>query len=286
MDGDSLGKQMSDPDKQLAISESLNAFTNEVEDIVKSHSGFLIYAGGDDVLALLPMEKAIECAQSIRTAYDQCIEIHGKACGLFSSISGAIQFAHFKTPFTKILHDAHSLLDDVAKDQTGRDALAVRVWKPGGLHLEWAQPWKHILDGDKNALLELVSLFADQKNGSKFSNGFIQRINELSDRLGMEQQPLSEDVFKGLMQAELVRSGIEIYGTHKNLSRDFDETKQNELIDRLVLLSRPYLRTVNESTSGMPEVVIKATNKVFSKDGPKLVRFLATKGLMEQGGDL
>ena len=35
-------------------------------------------------------------------------------------------------PLTKILRDSHSLLNKVAKDGCGRDAIAVRVWKQGG----------------------------------------------------------------------------------------------------------------------------------------------------------
>ena len=63
MDGDSLGQHMSHPAKRTLISQALNTFTGTVQDIVeRDYSGFLIYAGGDDVLALLTLDDALPCA--------------------------------------------------------------------------------------------------------------------------------------------------------------------------------------------------------------------------------
>lgn len=57
MDGDSLGQLLqTDPQAPPKISRALNVFTDKVAEIVDRHSGLLIYAGGDDVLALLPLE--------------------------------------------------------------------------------------------------------------------------------------------------------------------------------------------------------------------------------------
>jgi hypothetical protein len=40
-----------------------------VRRIVEAHDGRLIYSGGDDVLALLPANKALECARALREAF-------------------------------------------------------------------------------------------------------------------------------------------------------------------------------------------------------------------------
>src|SRR5690625_125180 len=60
MDGDALGVQMSEATKQKGISIGLNMFTAAVPEIVERHSGFLVYAGGDDVLAILPQPFALD----------------------------------------------------------------------------------------------------------------------------------------------------------------------------------------------------------------------------------
>lgn len=133
MDGDSLGSQMSDLNKQKKISLGLEKFTEAVLKIVQKNDGFLIYAGGDDVLALLPLEDALICAYELHEHYATCFDKP-----VTTSLSAAIEYTHIKMPLASVLKDAHHLLDKVAKEQTGRDALAVRVWKPGGQVLEWA----------------------------------------------------------------------------------------------------------------------------------------------------
>jgi len=113
MDGDSLGSHMSDSDKQQAISTGLETFTNGVPEIVDKHSGFLIYAGGDDVLALLPLEHALNCAKDLRDCY---LDSFSPYPTINTTLSGAIEYAHIRMPLGKVLGDAHQLLDDVAKE--------------------------------------------------------------------------------------------------------------------------------------------------------------------------
>ena len=142
MDGDSLGINLSDPKKQPVITEALDAFTKRVKGIVDEHNGFLVYAGGDDVLALLPLEDAMNCALRLRRCYLAAFDKRMDPRHPFAAtISGAIEYAHVRMPLTKVFKDAQELLKHVAKAGRGRDALAVRVWKPGGKALEWALPW-------------------------------------------------------------------------------------------------------------------------------------------------
>ena len=139
MDGDELGMHMSGgKKKQEAITNGLASFTGAVPRIVAEHSGFLVYAGGDDVLALLPLEYAMSCALALRAHYLSCFDPKL----IPTTLSGAIEYAHVKMSLGKVLHDAHDLLDRVAKDGRGRDALACRIWKPGGRAIEWAMPWR------------------------------------------------------------------------------------------------------------------------------------------------
>lgn len=58
------------PSFHLQFSEMLANFANFcVRRIVEAHDGRLIYSGGDDVLALLPANKALECAEALREAF-------------------------------------------------------------------------------------------------------------------------------------------------------------------------------------------------------------------------
>ncbi len=188
MDGDSLGTQMSNPDNQSKIANSLNAFTASVADVVKKHSGFLIYAGGDDVLALLPLEDALPCALACRNTYAEAF----KGTDIATTLSGAVIYAHVKVALGEVLRQAHQVLDDEAKEGAGRDAIAIRVLKPGGDHLTWAQPWEIALNDDKSQLKlqDLINKFSIATDeDSQFSSKFFYRMRERFDAFKAPDKP-------------------------------------------------------------------------------------------------
>ncbi len=65
MDGDSVGTLIravgADP-----VTTVFDRFTRAVPGLVKQNNGACIYAGGDDVLAVLPMTTALACVQAVR----------------------------------------------------------------------------------------------------------------------------------------------------------------------------------------------------------------------------
>lgn len=273
MDGDSLGKHMSIVENQQNISIALDKFTKKVPDIVKENNGFLIYAGGDDVLAILPLEDALECAAELKDCYDNCFAAYKE---IETSLSGAIEYAHIKMPLTKVLHDAHDLLDNVAKERTGRDALAVRVWKPGGAALEWAQPWDIVQEKSTGAIViqELAKTFRNaNKNDPQFSNKFFFKIRDrfkiLNPPKEGEESALSPDQRISLMAMEYINSG-------KNRKNEKGETLTMEgakkKIQPLILQCTPHYR--DKTGESQPTDYLEA-------NGALLVRFLAQKGVRQ-----
>jgi CRISPR-associated protein Cmr2 len=265
MDGDSLGKHMSNPDKQPVISQALNKFTDRVPYIVHKHSGFLVYAGGDDVLAILPLEYALPCAAALRAHYHTCFE----NTSVPSTLSGAIEYAHVKMPLTRVLLDAHQLLDEVAKDSRGRNAIAVRVWKPGGLTIEWAMPWEIALDSEGKVIIQqLAEEFQKMETETPFSSKFFYKIGERFDLLnppveGGERILIEEQALK-LMAAEYLSSGV-----NEKRKPKFTLDKAQEKIRPLLEQCRPVVRKESE---------LKTSDKLEA-DGALLVRFLAQKGV-------
>ena len=116
------------------ISSSLSGFAlGEVPKIVRDNDGYLIYAGGDDVLAILPSSKAVACAQEIRKAFHSSggFDLDG-SCG--------IAVGHFKAPLQMLVKSAQRM-ESVAKNKYGRGALAIAVYKRSGEILEWGTRW-------------------------------------------------------------------------------------------------------------------------------------------------
>lgn len=276
MDGDSLGKQMAYPERQTAISEALAGFTRQTPTVVDQHSGFLVYSGGDDVLALLPLEYALPCAAALRQLYLDCFAASQPR--VHSTLSGAIQFAHVRMPLTHVLQDAHQLLDGVAKDQTGRDAIACRVWKPGGLGLTWAMPWQAALQPDATdeqgvILQQMADQFRADDQHTGFANRFIYRIRErleLLNPIGAADSPLDQEQAAALMAAEYLGSGI-------NQGRPKDERIDIEDAIKIVtpLLQQCQRTRRTESTNGFNIV----PDQHWSADAALLLRFLAHKGI-------
>ncbi len=278
MDGDSLGVHMSKVENAVPISNALNKFTGSVPALVEQHNGYLIYAGGDDVLALLPLEDALTCAAAVKALYLKCFEEY-PLITTTTTISAAVEFAHIKMPLTKVLRDAHNLLDDVAKEATGRDAIAVRVWKPGGMTLQWAQPWSIALEkSDSNAAVpnntlaiqELAKVFREE--GSEFSSNFFFKIE---DRFGLlnpsqnESGQYNKAVLSEQQAISLLAVDFKNSGTNHSLTMENARKKIAPLINQC----RHVKRILNQLESEW------ARSPVLSSDGAHLVRFLAQKGV-------
>lgn len=203
MDGDSMGEVLRDPALRAPLAAALQDFTGQVTACVDQHSGFVVYAGGDDVLALLPAERGLECSLALRRLFQQAFA-SGPLAGFGMSISSALSFAHVKTPLTEVCRHAHVLLDEVAKRGHGRDSLAVSVWKGSGLHLTWGMPWECALQSEDSAVqeqgreLELLQLaqslaagkLGTDKNVPYYSQGFFRRSMAIWQQMSSLPQQL------------------------------------------------------------------------------------------------
>lgn len=275
MDGDSLGKQMSNSDLQPKITQGLNTFTKQVKGIVDKKNGFLIYAGGDDVLAILPIDSALDCAKTLRDAYIASFDAE-----MVTSISAAVIFAHVKTALSSVLHQAHHVLDDAAKDGAGRDAIAVQVIKNSGKHLLWAMPWQKALNEQGDLVVQTL---AKQLRGQLTDDGFYNPenleastkffygIREHFTRLVDPKQPFKPET------AELMRDLLAVDYKQSGVSKVKTIEEAKSKIEPLLTQCTPHKR--------MQEVAIKNLNSASIEtigapqlDGALLVRFLAFKG--------
>lgn len=147
-DGDSMGKRLSElttlEEHRHFSKELAERFAEKVPGIVQSYHGCCVYAGGDDVLALLPAQTALPCAKELNRLF--CSEIEG--CTL--SVGVAIVHAHHS------LQHAIGLsreLERMAKDQPGKNAVAVGVFPRNGGETRICFPF----NGPQNSPISLDS---------------------------------------------------------------------------------------------------------------------------------
>ncbi len=217
-DGDRLGKLVGELGGQ-AVGHALLDFTGEVQPIVKKHDGLTVYAGGDDVLAMLPVPQALSCAACLASRYQVAFPEKARP---HATLSAAVAFAHVRLPLNTVIKEAHRLLDEVAKDGNGRNSLAVGVLKPGGLNCQWTTTWTRRKQDDDSVpalqalddLVEHVKRLATHAAEPGLSSSLIYRVREMVASLcgwdrwepgAWGELPTNLDLRK-LLQAEIFRS--------------------------------------------------------------------------------
>jgi CRISPR-associated protein Cmr2 len=106
-DGDHMGEtidhqsqQGMDAHRALSNKQALE-FAGRVRGIVEDHKGCLMYAGGDDVLALLPLHTALPCAKTLAQTFHSALK--GLGAGLDPSLSVGLAIVHHLEPLQDAL---------------------------------------------------------------------------------------------------------------------------------------------------------------------------------------
>jgi CRISPR-associated protein Cmr2 len=157
-DGDRLGRLVGKLGGR-EVSAALSTFTEQAPGLVAQHDGVAIYAGGDDVLAMIPVARALSCARDLSDSYRRTFSGVPEA-----TLSASVSFAHVRIPLSAVVREAHRLLDSVAKEGNGRDSIAAAVLKRGGLHCQWVTTWERpVADSDEpQAAIPLFDGFVAQ----------------------------------------------------------------------------------------------------------------------------
>lgn len=154
-DGDSIGKALSTLITTLnghhQFSKHLAKFAARAKDIVEGEEcrGILIYAGGDDVLAMVPVHRAVRGAQLLRDAFRQTMEesLQTVTASERPTLSVGIAIAHFMEPLEFVLDYARTAEmhakegDEGAGPTEKRNALAVHVHSRGGAPIKCRAQW-------------------------------------------------------------------------------------------------------------------------------------------------
>jgi len=175
MDGDNMGKLIGEKGGE-PISKALSIFTGAVRNTVQKHNGVTIYAGGDDVLAMLPMPDAIGCALALSKKYVDSFK--ESIPEVDATISAGLVFSHYHIPLRSVMEEAHHILDDVAKDQNGRASIAVSVLKPSGKYCQWTATWDRLIG--ENGTMPVDDLVSRVQAGDKkqFSTSFFYSLRD------------------------------------------------------------------------------------------------------------
>lgn len=148
MDGDHMGQQrFANAEEHQTFSHDLADFAqNTVLTIVEhEHPGRVIYAGGDDVLALLPAEDALGAAEELRTKFASRFRTRGL------HVSIGIAYVHRTYPLQAAIHEAKAA-QDRAKKEFQRNAVAAALLQRSGEPLHMGMKWDVTDPGTKRSV--------------------------------------------------------------------------------------------------------------------------------------
>lgn len=172
MDGDQMGKRLIQMDESdhREFSAGLSKFALEqAPSIVSRHYGCLIYAGGDDVLALLPSDEALSCATELREQFRKELKSDVDA-------SVGISVAHYMEPLQDVVRASQSA-EQRAKIEGGRSAVAVSLFSRGGETVHWHCKWSPPNGGGLNLLNAVQTALEDRKLSARFPHRVIELLS-------------------------------------------------------------------------------------------------------------
>ena len=214
------------PGRHQAISGALNDFSLTVvrHVVEREHLGRLIYAGGDDVFAMLPVADLLPAMQRLRLAYSggrpdddknawSDFDKRGRGKlhlkGGFAFLDGQLMrmmgtqatascgavIAHHQAPLSAVRRELHAA-EQRAKNEGGRDAFSITVVKRSGGALRLTAKW-----GEPVALLnDLRGFLAAEGVSRRAAYHTLQWLdgNELP-------QPLQSDMLQSLLAYQFDR---------------------------------------------------------------------------------
>lgn len=184
-DGDRMGVAIDEQaklgvDKHRELSQKLSQFAKSVKMIVEvENSGSCIYAGGDDVLALVPLHRAVVCARTLAEKFqaemkDFPTDTDGRKS---PTLSVGLAVGHHLDPLQDTLELARNA-ERAAKRVRGKNALAITVSKRSGIDRTIKGSWgRETLGGP---LDERLNFFV-----------FLHLSDELPDAAAFELQELA-----------------------------------------------------------------------------------------------
>jgi CRISPR-associated protein Cmr2 len=152
-DGDRMGAALAALDSAEAhrnFSSNLAGFADSARELVNDHNGVLVYAGGDDVLAFLPVDKCLSCARKLHDDFGERLAKYGNP-----TLSVGIAIGHFMENLEDLL-DYGRAAEKAAK-KPDRDGLAIHLHKRGGAPIGVRARWNENPDHRLERFANLIN---------------------------------------------------------------------------------------------------------------------------------
>ena len=205
MDGDHMGGKLSSfstQDQHRLFSEKLADFARQVK--IEPEDGVLIYAGGDDVLAVVKATRAFEIARKLAKQFTETVSEDGVTA------SAGIAIGSCKAPLQDLIHEARAA-ESRAKHGYGRNALAVSVLKRSGEILKWGCKW------DNDAAFDIYNRLTEQSG--KLSR-FAYKLAGFLEPYALKKGDLDDEKMRKVVLKEALHTLKQTEGAGDALSEE------------------------------------------------------------------
>lgn len=211
-DGDRMGEALSatpSPDGHREFSRALAGFAANARQIVENHQGTLVYSGGDDVLAILPVDQCLACARSLANDFRGKLEPVVPGGRSVPTLSVGIGIGHSVEDLEDLLNYARAAEKNAKKPGPGegesRNGLAVHVHKRGGGPVQVRGNWnlgnpEASIDHELLAIAGLINAKEGDRLPSRFASELVVLAREYSQwpASNTTVDAIKEDIFRVL----------------------------------------------------------------------------------------
>ncbi len=161
------GAVLGGPLRDAAVAEALGEYAfRSVPSIVADAGGELVSAAGDEVIAIVPAAHAVQLARRLRERYRAPVvdTMMPQSAGAFAVLhpgpaattSAIVALAQAADPVGTVVQRCCVLMQSVAKEAIGRDAIVVSV-RPGEREALFACRWDELADSFESAVQVLCA---------------------------------------------------------------------------------------------------------------------------------
>lgn len=294
-------KRLMSPAIHGFISKALGDFSLKLVRYIveKNNPGKLVYAGGDDVLALLPLDSVLKVARELRAAFSgeiftgelgtdkECQQFEVQfndqktksgyiwientkgdkssrqllaTMGHKATASTGIVIVHHKNPLDVTLTEVRKA-EKAAKSQEGRNAFSLTFIKRSGEIMSGGAKWTYINQDKTIDTVKILLEFQDKFERDNISSKFPYILRNISETLSLIEN-------EKLYAAEIRRLLNRQQGTQK-LSKKDEKTLADNLAELIMQANNETQSNNNDQTQAQGKLKTFADLLIFT-------RFLAT----------
>ncbi|MFZ1127950.1 type III-B CRISPR-associated protein Cas10/Cmr2, partial [Methanoregula sp.] len=206
-DGDQMGKAISSirlADEHRKFSYQLSQFAKAAKPIVEGEIGHgcVVYTGGDDVLAFLPVDTCIATARALHEKFGELLEGFPTEAGKTPTLSVGIAIVHSLDPLEDILNYGRDA--EHAAKKPNRDGLAVHLHtRNGGEPTRIREQWiRKDPETGADGAVKLLSLdkrlnvWVKMYHDDDFPDGAAYDLRQLAEDYKAWKSPIPPELLK------------------------------------------------------------------------------------------